>query len=238
MRKIILGIVLLSMSILNALDLMTEDYPPYNYTNEKGLPTGISVDIVKDIIKKTGDKDNITILPWARSYHDIQVKKNQVLFSMTRTKQRENLFKWVGPLASNNWVIFAKEGFNTKINSLDDLKQDIYTIGTYKDDAGELYLKEKGFQNLSSVSNDILNVKKLVRNRIDFWIAGEYQGILKAKRVNKNHKIKKIFNVKKTELYIAFSKDISDDIIKKWQQELDKLKQDGRYQKILDKYLK
>jgi len=238
MRKIVLSIMIFSVGILNALNLMSEDYPPYNYTNEKGLPTGISVDIVKDIIKKTGDKDNITILPWARSYHDIQIKKNQVLFSMTRTKQRENLFKWVGPLVSNNWVIFAKEGFNTKINSLDDLKQDIYTIGTYKDDACELYLKEKGFQNLSSVPDDILNVKKLVRNRINFWIAGEYQGMLKAKRVNKNYKIKKIFNVKKTELYIAFSKDISDDIIKKWQQELDKLKQDGRYQEILDKYLK
>jgi polar amino acid transport system substrate-binding protein len=238
MRKIILGIVLLSMSILNALDLMTEDYPPYNYTNEKGLPTGISVDIVKDIIKKTGDKDNITIVPWARSYHDIQIKKNQVLFVMTRTKQRENLFKWVGPLASNNWVIFANKNFKGTISSLEELKSDKYTIGTYKDDACELFLKEKNFKNFSSVPQNELNVKKLARNRIDFWITGEYQGILTAKRFNKLNKIKKVFNVKDTQLYIAFSKDVDDSIINRWQKELDILKANGKYQKILDKYLK
>ena len=238
MRKIILGIVLLSISILNALDLMTEDYPPYNYTNEKGLPTGISVDIVKDTIKKTGDKDNITIVPWARSYHDIQIKKNQVLFVMTRTKQRENLFKWVGPVASNDWVMYANKKFGDTITNLEQLKNSKYIIGTYKDDACELYLKQKGFTNISSVPNDNLNVKKLSRNRIDLWIVGEYQGYIKAKRFGLEKNIKKVFKVKHTTLYIAFSKDVDDSIIQQWQKELDEMKQDGRYQTILNKYLK
>jgi polar amino acid transport system substrate-binding protein len=238
MKKLLTSLLLTVSLMGSELTLMSEDYPPYNYPNKHGQPTGISIDIVKLIIKKTGDKNNITILPWARSYHNIQVKKNQVLFVMTRTIKREKLFKWVGPVASNNWVMFAKRNFKGDINSLEELKNDKYTIGTYKNDACELFLQDKGFKNLASVSDDSLNVKKLIRNRINFWIVGEYQGILKAKRFNKADKIKKVFNVKKTELYIAFSKDISDDIIKKWQQELNKLKQDGRYQKILDKHLK
>ena len=231
-------VLLLCTAQMVALDLMTEDYPPYNYPSKTGEPTGISVEIVREIIKKTGDIDNIEVLPWARSYNNILTKKNQVLFVMTRTKKRENLFKWVGPIATNNWVIFAKNSFKGDIKSLEELKQNRYIIGTYKDDACEVYLKDKGFKNLSSVPDDNLNVKKLLKNRIDFWITGEYQGIIKAKRFNAKNKIKKVFNVKNTKLYIAFSKDVDDFIIAKWQNELDKLKENGTYQKILNKYLK
>ena len=237
MRTLLLLSVLFTTALFS-LNLMSEDYPPYNYPDKNGKPTGISVDIVKKIIKKTGDKNNITILPWARSYKDIQTKKGQVLFVMTRTKKRENLFKWVGPIAANNWVLFTKDNSNIKIHSLKDAKDLKYTIGTYHNDACETYLKDKGFKNLSSVPDDNLNVKKLNRNRIDMWIVGEYQGLIKAKRAKCNCKIKKVFDVKKTQLYIAFSKDIDDKILKKWQKELDNLKINGEYQKILDKYLK
>ena len=238
MKKLLFGAFLLFATSLFSLSLMSEDYPPYNYPDGKGKPTGISVDIVKRIIEKTGDRDNITILPWARSYKYIQTKKEQVLFVMTRTKQREDLFKWVGPVASNNWVFFSTKDSGIKIDFLAEAKSSKYIIGTYKDDACELFLKSRGFNNISSVPDDQLNVKKLMKKRIDLWIVGEYQGLIKAKRHGVSHKLKKVFNVKDTQLYIAFSKDVSDKIVDRWQKELDILKQNGIYQKILDKYLK
>jgi polar amino acid transport system substrate-binding protein len=236
MKKLV--VYMLLASYLFGLNLMTEDYPPYNYKNDKGQIEGIATDIVREIIKQTGDKDNIKVLPWARSYMYIQKKKNQVLFSMTRTEQREKLFKWVGPIASNNWVFFAKKGSNIKINSLDEVKNSKYKIGTYKNDACELFLKEKGFKNIASVPKDDLNVKKLIKQRINLWIVGEYQGLVKAAKFGKIDQIEKVFDVKATQLYIAFSKDVSDDTINRWQKELDNLKANGKYQKILDKYLK
>jgi len=220
------------------LNLMTEDYPPYNYPDAKGKASGISVDIVREIIKKTGDTDNIEVLPWARSYKKIQKQRDQVLFVMTRTPKRENLFKWVGPVAPNNWVLFGAPNSNIKLNSLEEAKDSKYTIGTYKNDACETFLKDKGFHNLASVPDDKLNPKKLKAGRIDLWIVGEYQGIIKAKNNCKNCVPKKILNVKDTQLYIAFSKDISDKIVASWQKELDILKSNGKYQKIMDKYLK
>jgi ABC-type amino acid transport substrate-binding protein len=237
MKKIVAVVLLLSVSLLG-LDLMSEDYPPYNYPDQNGNPTGISVDIVRQIIKNTGDKDNITILPWARSYHDIQTKKDQVLFVMTRTKERENLFKWVGPVASNDWVLFAKKGKGFKIDSLQDAKNSKYTIGTYKNDACEIFLLSNGFTNISSVPDDSLNVKKLAYDRIDLWIVGEYQGLIKVKRSKHKPELEKVLDVKHTELYIAFSKDVSNDIVQRWQKELDKLKKNGEYQQILAKYLR
>ena len=45
-------------------------------------------------------------------------------------------------------------------------------------------------------------------------------------------------NVKlfETKLYIAFSKDISDSEVYKWQLALDQLKASGKHEKILKKY--
>jgi polar amino acid transport system substrate-binding protein len=216
--------------------IMTEEYPPYNYS-VKGKLTGLSYDVVKVILQRIGHPDNIKKLPWSRSYNIIQNKKGYMLFSMTRTKEREKMFKWVGPVASNKWVFFAKKGSNLKIRSLNDAKK-VKKVGTYKDDATEAYLKGKGFNNLKSVINDDLNVKLLMAGRINLWITGELQGFHKVKAQGMStSKIKKVFTVKNTQLYIAFSKGTSNKDIRKWQKALDSMKKDGTYKIIVKKYM-
>ncbi|MGL1932924.1 MAG: transporter substrate-binding domain-containing protein [Desulfotalea sp.] len=214
--------------------IMTEEYPPYNYT-DNGKITGLSTDVVLAIAKKIGHPTDMKMLPWARAYGLIQKGSGQILFSMTRTEARESLFKWVGPVAKNKWVFFAKKGSNISISSLDDAKK-VGKIGTYKDDATESFLKEQGFKNNVSVINDDKNIPKLMAGRIDLWIVGEIQGIYKAKKQNMSGDLEKVFDVKDTELYIAFSKDTADVDVEKWQTALDEMKADGSYDAILKKY--
>ena len=215
--------------------IMTEEYPPYNYT-EDGKLTGLSSEVVRALLTKVNHPDNIEVLPWSRSYNLIQKKSGYILFSTTRTEARENMFKWVGPLAPNTWCFYAKKGSGIKINSLEEAKK-IGAIGTYKEDACELFLKEKGFTNIDSIVDDNLNPKKLIAGRIDLWIIGDVMGMHKARKQGLGDKIEKIFDIKTTQLYIAFSKETSDDVINKWQAALDELKADGTYDKILSKYL-
>ena len=236
-KKILISCIMLIN--ISAMDIMTENYPPFNYKDKKGNITGITTEIVREILSKIGEKDNIKIMPWARAYRDIQSKPNKVLFSMTRTKQREFMFKWVGPIADNSWVFYAKNNSTIKINSLKDAKNDRYKVGTYLDGANELHLKEQGFYNLYSVPDDLLNVKKLIRGRIHLWAAGETQGLYKAKQLGIDpNKLKKVFKIKDTKLYIAFSRTTPDSVINFWRNELNMMKKDGRYQAIMDKYLK
>ncbi len=214
---------------------MTEEYPPFNYT-EDGKITGLSTDVMMELTKRVGHSSDFEVLPWARGYGLIQKKSGQILFSMTRTEAREELFKWVGPVASNKWVFFTKKGSGVTITSLDDAKK-VKKIGTYKDDAAETFLKEEGFQNLDSVVNDELNVPKLMAGRINLWIVGELQGIYKAKAKGVSDDLEKVMDIKDTQLYIAFSKDTADEDIAKWQKALDDMKADGSYDTILKKYL-
>ena len=242
MKKCILSVLLFAMTIgVSAtvwgadFTIMTEEYPPYNYTQD-GKLTGLSTEVLLAVAEKVGHPADVKVLPWARAYGLIQKKDGQILYSMTRTEARESLFKWVGPVAENKWVFFAKKGSGVTVGSLDDAKK-VGKVGTYKDDAAESFLKAQGFTNLDSVLNDEQNVPKLVAGRINLWIVGELQGIYKAKKKGVSDKLEKVFDVKNTELYIAFSKNTPDDVIAQWQAALDSMKADGSYETIVKKYM-
>ncbi|OEU71116.1 MAG: hypothetical protein BA863_09845 [Desulfovibrio sp. S3730MH75] len=74
-------------------------------------------------MRQTGQEFPIKVMPWAQGYTMAQRQPNVALYSTTRTESRENLFKWVGPLATMKWVFFAKAGSGIKISSLDDAKK-------------------------------------------------------------------------------------------------------------------
>jgi polar amino acid transport system substrate-binding protein len=217
------------------LKIMTEEYPPFNYT-ENGKLTGLATEVVLGVAEKLGNTMDIEVLPWARAYAILQQQDGLILYSMTRTESREELFKWVGPVASNKWVFFTKKGSGITLASIDDARK-AGNIGTYKDDAAEMFLKEQGFTNLDSVIDDEQNVPKLMAGRINLWIVDEMQGIHKAKVKGVADQLEKVLDVKDTLLYIAFSKNTPDEVIARWQAAVDEMKTDGSYEALAKKYL-
>ncbi|GMT49987.1 MAG: hypothetical protein IEMM0008_1526 [bacterium] len=215
--------------------IITEEFPPYNYT-ENGKITGISTEIMREILKRLKYPDNIEIISWTDGYNLILNNDNMILFSTTKSSQRKKLFKWVGPLVPNNVVFFARKGSGMPVNSLDDAKN-IKKIGVYKDDFGEQLLKGKGFTNLDSVIDNKENVQKLVDGKIDLWAINELTGKYLAQQVGLADKIENVFLVNEAEMYIAFSKNTPDSIIKKWQKVLDIMQKDGSYARIFGQWL-
>lgn len=100
-------------SSLDDIAWYTEEYPPWNYT-ENGELKGYYVDVLLDLWKQVGinkTKEDIKVIPWARGYHYLKTDPNTALFSMARTEEREKLgILWVGPLETNKrTAIFAKK---------------------------------------------------------------------------------------------------------------------------------
>ncbi len=230
---------LLNASSLDNFTIMTEHYPPYNFEQD-GQLKGFAIDVMVEILKRTHSKKtlkDIQLLPWARSYNDIQEKPNTILFSMTRSKERENMFKWVGPISPTKIVILAKKTSKIKINSSSDIKK--YKIGAIRDDIGHQLLTKNGVIDIDLSSDMITDIKKMDAGRIDLWAYEENVARWELKNQGKNPSdYETVYTLLSGELFIAFNKGTSDATIIEVQNSLNDIKKDGTYQKIVNKYLK
>ncbi len=218
------------------LTIITEKYPPLSLINQ-GIITGSSVEVVREILRRLKQPDDIIILPWVRGYNLLKTQPNVALFSTTRTKERESLFHWVGPICTSRNGFYAKRGHGILINSLEDAKK-VESIATYKEDAREQMLRAWGFTNLDSSKSPVSNLKKLLSGRVDLWLYDNLgmPGVAKQVGINTDE-LELVFSIEEVSLYIAFSKGTSENVVKQWQKTLDSMKRDGSFQKISRKWL-
>ena len=213
------------------LTILTENLPPLNYVKD-GEIVGPSIEIVEEIQRRVGSVDKIQVYPWARAYKMALEDENVVLFGMTHTKAREEKFKWIGPLATKRDILVAKKSSGIRISNLNDAKK-VSRIGTLRDDTRELLLKSHGFTNLEPVSDEQLNVQKLVLGRIDLWaykIPG-LRTVCELAGVDPNDFIE-VYHLRKIDVSIAFSKKTSDSIVQKWKKAFDEMLADGTIMQI------
>lgn len=236
---------LLCVSIVDAANvpqflIMTEEWEPYNFRKD-GVVRGISADMLVLMLEKVGStqgRSDIKIFPWIRAYKYIQKKPGTILFTTTRTKEREKRFKWVGPIIEIEFSIHALKSRNIKINSPEDLKK--YKIGTLRGDVTEdLLIKKAGMKRseFSQVSANISNTKKLLSNRVD--LIAQNKDTLRAicKQIGTNpDKFEAVFTLDKKAMYYAFHKDTPDSVIKMFQTAFDEIKKKGKLDEILRQY--
>jgi polar amino acid transport system substrate-binding protein len=235
--QIALVIVLFTGQAIYAVELtiLTENLPPLNYV-ENGILVGPSVEIVQEIQKRVYSVESIQVYPWARAYKMALENENVILFGMTYTKDRQDKFKWVGPLASKRDILVARKSSGFRIDNLEDAKK-VNRIGTLRDDTREILLKNHGFSNLESVSDEQLNAKKLAIGRIDLWaykIPG-LKTVCDLVGVDATE-FEEVFNLRETKLMIAFSKKTSDAIVQQWKEAFDDISADGTILKIKKKW--
>jgi len=202
-------------SVCEELTVLTENLPPLNYV-DKNVLVGPSVEIVKEIQKRVGSTEPIQVYPWSRAYKMAEEEENIVLFGMTYTKNRQDKFKWVGPLAIKRDILVARKDSGFKIDRLEDAKK-VKKIGTLRDDTRGRLLESHGFTNLEPVSDEQLNAKKLALGRIDLW-AYKIPGLRTVCDLAEvdHTQFEEVYHLREIELMIAFSKKTSDEIVRKW----------------------
>ena len=224
---------------LDKLTIVAEkDYPPITFLNKSGVPDGLAVEVAKKIMQRLHLKQKINMWPWARAYSLLQKKHNYVLFSVSRTAQRDKKFQWVGPIYSMKSAFYVRKDSNIKINSLEDAKK-LRKIGTYKDSFNEQFLKSKGFTNLEATRNNVVNVKKLMLGRVDAITATNVtiKDILKQAHYSLKD-VKPAYTFMNVGVYFAFSKDVPFEVVDTFRKEFEKLRSTCELQKIRDKRLK
>lgn len=222
------------------LVLLTENFPPYNMArNGKNFAqdeniNGIAVDIVREMFKRANITYSLTLrFPWERIYKIALEKPGYGVFVMARLPDREKLFKWVGPIGPDDWIMLAKADSKISLDSLDDARK--YKIGAYKGDAIAETLAKQGMKPLV-VLRDQDNARKLVSGQIDLWATGDPAGRYLARQEGVTG-LKTVLRFNSAELYLALNKNVPDEIVDKLQRALDQLRAEGVVDDILSRYL-
>ncbi len=220
--------------------LLTENFPPYNmaingknFAQEDNID-GIAVDVVREMFKRAGIKYSLTLrFPWDRIYKLALEKPDYGVFVTARLPEREALFKWVGPIGPDDWVLLARGDSKLVVNNLQQAKQ--HRIGAYKGDAIAEHLEKQGLQPVTSL-RDQENAKKLMAGQIDLWATGDPAGRYLARQEGVSG-LKTVLRFNSAQLYLALNKEVPDEVVQKLQSELDKMRAEGIVDSILNSYL-
>ena len=218
------------------LTVLTEEFPPLNFT-EEGKSTGFSVELVREMLRRQKRVAKIRFLPWTEAYQRALSEPDTILFSTSRTKSREELFRWVGPLLKCEIGFYVKKDSPILIDSINDAKK-IRRIAVVTDYASEQLLKKQDFKNLLSSQNPITCARNLMNGWVDAWVMPDIVMPYVASKAGIDpHEFKKAFSIDQPAHYIAVSNKTDPAIVVELQESLDGIKEDGTYKRIYAKWL-
>ncbi len=209
------------------LHFLTEHSPPGQFLTPDGDVAGATVDLLKVIAANLQQDVQFSLLSWARAYEIALQEENTVLFETARIPQREERFKWVGPVKLFDMRLYGSgklAGFSGDVNQL-HLR---HSACGYRGATHVSYLKALGFEEgknltLTSRAGDCLQMMQ--RGRTDIVALNYYRyGDQATEQGVAFYAIAPLYF---SELFLAFSPFISDSVVASWQQALFNSYRDG-----------
>ena len=104
----------------------SDDFPPFNYSDENGEPAGIDVDIANESLGRLGYKPVFTKIVWDDKDKNLENKEIDCLWGCFSMDGRENDYKWAGPYMVSRQVVAVNE--NSNIQKLSDLSGKVIAV--------------------------------------------------------------------------------------------------------------
>lgn len=144
--------------------VVTEHLPPYQITSNGKLIGGSSYQIMEEVIKRANISAKTVVLPWVRAYKTALNEPNTIIYSITRSEERDRLLQWIGKLHHLEYSFFStKANRDLKVSNLKDALK--YSVVSVRGSFEASSLQQKGFElgvNLILVV-DYLSAWKMVQ---------------------------------------------------------------------------
>ena len=240
MKKWIFAVCLLMQSVaslaVEPLTLLSHEFRPFTWT-EGGKVQGFAYDMIQSVLQELDQGKDVEQTSFKRAWMRVQTEPHTAVFVASRSPEREHAVKWVGPLYSGGVYMYRLKGSDLKLESLDDLRKGL-RIGVQNGLREDTVLTTAGVTKLFRSNSVELALRALLNKRVDAIPLGD--GIASSLLRNEGlppdaiEKTKlKLFD---SSLYMAFSLDVSDETVRRWQQALDKVKQ-ARYDALERQYI-
>jgi PAS domain S-box-containing protein len=160
------------------------NYPPFEYLDKDGNPTGFNVEILRSIAEVMDLDLEIDLGPWQEVREQLENGEIDIITGMYKTKERDKRADFSIPHFYATYGIFVKKG--SAIKDLTDL--DDKEIIVQEGDLGHDYVKEAGLGKKLIIKQDWQDtLAALAAGEGDCAIVARMQGMLLINKLGLEH---------------------------------------------------
>jgi polar amino acid transport system substrate-binding protein len=215
----------------------TEEWPPYNYT-QNGQVRGIATDVLRAACGKAGFECEIEMVPWARAYYSAKNAPNALVYTTARKPDRENEFLWVGPIMPRATWVYGHPGSEKKLQSLKDLAT--VKVGIVRGEASQKDLEAVGVPAsafVPEVDNPTV-LRQFMNKVVDVMVDTEVGMAWKLRDAGlPSNVVTRLMKLSdEGAYYYAVNLKSDPDRVRRLQQAIDALRRDGKIDAIAKEY--
>lgn len=224
------------------IQLVTLEYPPYIVSHEDEL-SGVAVELVEAVFKQLNVPISIEVLPWARALSNVQFGRADAIFTAFKNPEREQF-------ADFSHQILFTQNISLVVKTNSNISSDLFLTSDLSNSTicvvnrvsygarMDALLAESRFKMVFR-RNHTRDCAHLVRTgRADIWVNNSFgaRSIIASEGMDK---VLEILSppIEATPSFIAFSKLREHAWLRdRFDEALREMKQDGRYEAIIDNY--
>ena len=205
-------------------------YPPLMIDTSPTSP-GLAIEIIREAARRSGRQITLEFIPFHRALHVLE-NSDAIMPALFRNSAREDRYNWLAQIDATH-VEFQTLG--APINSLDEART-LTTIGVEESSSPDVFLSDRGFENLLRLPGPDSSARMLRAGRIDAWLIPANLAQEAWDRLGFTEALTVGAVVHEYPIYIATGKALAPDISEAYRDAVQAMKADGTLAAILLKY--
>jgi len=217
------------------LKILAVHYPPYEFDPPSNGLKGFDVEVVETTFQVMGHPAEVEFLPWQRAVETVYAGNAMGLLTCARDESR------YAHLYYSDVISVGTDGYFLRNNYPDPNFESIEEFRGKKIGAVRGYTPQLQLENINVkhtlLRTDEIALNVLIGGRVDIYYSSKEGNEFIANQLGVSGKIK-FHPLKSKNYYLCFSKKWpkSKELLMQFNEALAKLKADGRYKQIHDKY--
>ena len=210
------------------------EYPPYEFIDKNGRPSGYNVELTRAIAEVMGMKVEFRLGGWAEMREALRTGRVDVLQGMSYSEERSGQVEFSLPHTIVNHAVFARRD-SPMINTFDEIEGK--EVAVHRGGIMHDYLVRKGFSGkliLTDTPADALRL--LAAGKTDYAIVAIVPGMYIIRELKLTNLIPVVRNVATHRYCYAVNRG-NAELISRFNEGLAILRKTGQYEAIYEKWL-
>ena len=215
------------------LRVVAADLPPYAVA-QGGASPGLLVELVQELARRLGTPVTVEFYPWQRALAMATVLPRIAVLPVTRTPERETLYRWLVKLHQQNFVFVALRG-GADVRDLTALRRQRLVV--LRGSPHKRVLQELDFVDVAECST-VRECMRMVKKGIADATYGGEDIHRNAAGADGHREAEFDFSpaFRSGDIWLAGSLDLSEEDGRKWRAALEAARADGALARMLRKY--